>query len=813
MMKPVLNIEIPSAKIAYSLRDGERVSLGRKSKDGADIQIDDPSNILSRKHMEITFKDGRIFVMDTDSANGILHNRALIAKAVAVEIRPEDQIELGGGYQVRFQIEGQLAPERKKKPQESKVNINKQFLKLINDKSRIRIGRGPDNDIIINDLTVSREHAEICFENGQYWVKDLDSKNGVFVDDEEVEGKAPIKEGSTVFICLHSLNLVQGYRDLRKEMAIRATEVEKKFANGNVGLKKMNVEIPYSEFVAVMGPSGCGKSTLIKVLNGDNPASSGQVFVHGLDLIRHYNLLKKKIGYVPQDDIIHKELTVRQTMTYAARLRLPADISINEINQKIESILDSLFDRDKIKKLYDKPVKKLSGGERKRLSIAVELLTEPSVLFLDEPTSPLDPESIDDFLNKLIKLKDKGTTIIMVTHKPEDLNYVDNVIFLGAEGQNVYYGSKEGILNYFGKQNIIQVYNLLSQADTARSFYLRLYNNVQSRVPIQSREALRKERKEDSYLHQFFWLAARYLSVKLNDRENVILLLAQPVIIAGLISLIFKEFQVGVLFLMAMSAIWFGVSNAAKEIVGEQAIYKRERMFNLNIHTYIFSKWMVLSGIALVQAFVFVSIIYIRFRNDTLAGFEEIYLRNFSGTLFFVFFLSVSATLLGLLLSARFNTTEKVMTIVPIALMPQIMLAGVITRIDNWVVEFLSFLTFGRWGTEGLARIQDAHFADRLQDGEQLASVITFSPTMVPDTSALMQNCQCMIPDPKSTQPIAKSALDILNFYDDGLIEKGKLIGGAMNDLSANNLAIFGLNLIFYVSIYIILRRKDSIQQ
>jgi ABC-type multidrug transport system ATPase subunit len=177
-----------------------------------------------------------------------------------------------------------------------------------------------------------------------------------------------------------------------------------------------------------MGPSGCGKTTLLKVLNGETPSTEGRVLISGLDLDENYDYVKTLIGYVPQDDIIHRELTVDQTLYYAARLRM-GQVDPELMANKIEQVLSAL----KIVDHRSKPVSKISGGQRKRVSIAVEILTDPLILFLDEPTSPLDPQTIEEFLSILKDLSLNGTTVVMVTHKPEDLLYMDSVIFM-AEG-------------------------------------------------------------------------------------------------------------------------------------------------------------------------------------------------------------------------------------------------------------------------------------------------------------------------------------------------------------------------------------------
>ena len=583
-----------------------------------------------------------------------------------------------------------------------------------------------------------------------------------------------------------------------KNLSIQAIGTTKKYPKNKIGLQPMSLEIKPKSFVALMGPSGCGKSTLLKCLNGDNPATSGEVYINGLSLIDRYDLVKKDIGYVPQDDIIHRELSVYKTLYYAAKLRLPDDTTKSEIDQRINKVLKSLKldqhdqgNQKGQKDIREKKVKELSGGQRKRISIAVELLTEPSILFLDEPTSPLDPETIDSFLKSLRDLAEGGTSIIMVTHKPEDLNYVDEVVFLGVKGHLVYKGKPQEITQHFNVDTIIEVYSKMSDLEEVKKYYTP---PKEGSISATANPKLKKS-KPDSSFRQLYWLANRYLKIKLNDFNNLLLLLLQPVIIGGLVSLVFTEFRIGVIFLTAISAIWFGVSNSAKEIVGEMAIYKRERMFNLNINTYIISKLLILSLIALIQVVVFVAIIHINFKINVIPEFPETYLRPFWESVGFLFMVSCSATLIGLFLSSYFSTTEKVMTVVPITLMPQIMLAGVMTKLDTRFIEILSFFTLGRWGTEGFARLQDDYFKDN-----DIAAESVLIPEFNPD-GYHKNDCKCE----------AASALDQLGLYDENLIDKGVLIGNAFNNLTANIFAVVILSLIMYLLIFISLSKKDSI--
>jgi hypothetical protein len=429
---------------------------------------------------------------------------------------------------------------------------------------------------------------------------------------------------------------------------------------------------------------------------------------------------------------------------------------------------------------------------------------------LDEPTSPLDPETIENFLASLRKLAKKGTTIIMVTHKPEDLNYVDNVIFMMVNGYLAYEGSSSALLNRFQTDKIVEIYSKVSDKKNINALIDEYYIDPQSQSYSNNSPQELENDPQKSLINQLYWLIRRYFKIKLSDSYNLTLLLAQPLIIAGLISLIFKEFQLGVLFLMAISAVWFGVSNSAKEIVGELAVFRRERMFNLNIHTYILSKWLVLSTIALIQAIIFVTIIYLKFRIFPVVGLEDIYLRNYGLSILFMVYISVSATLIGLALSAYFDNTEKVMTVVPIALMPQIMFAGVITKIDNLVVELISFFTLGRWGTEGFARVQDNASLNNLDSLENPMGVVKFVPGIVkdqPDSTKM----NSPIYDFENLVPEGTSALNILDFYDNQLIQEGSLIGEVFNSFDANISVIMILNIGLYFMIFKFLKKKTAL--
>ena len=654
---------------------------------GSEANVKLENERISRNHLQLVYNsEGSLHVTDLGSTNGTFLNGFKLVPGEDKLLKPKDKLQLAGVNGILIVVE--KANNRKE------TNTQTDIFEKLKRKRQITIGRNSDCDIILDSETVSRYHATIrAIGDGTYSIKDLGSRNGTFINGKKVKGIAKISLTDKIYIGRHQLTLKGKAKDLSEELAITAIGIEKTYSNGVKALKKMDLSVPSKSLLAVMGPSGCGKSTLLKALNGDTPATRGKVLLFGQELLSNYDYLKTQIGYVPQDDIVHQQLTVEECMYFTAKIRLdkPSD---KKIDAKINQILRDL----NISHIKHNLISEISGGQRKRVSIAVELLTDPLILFLDEPTSPLDPQTVEDFLGILKKLSDKGTTVVMVTHKPEDLDYMDEVIFM-AEGGNIsYYGDSKKYKQYFNVKTAVAVFAQISGSTAGQ--WIKRYLNPRPLTQTTSQDFNVKPNSNTSLFLQFYWLTMRYFRIKTNDKINSGIMLIQAPIIAILICLIFDEISSGVLFMIAISAIWLGTQNAAREIVGEQAIYKRERMFNLDIFPYLLSKITVLSFFAIVQSFLFILILSIGYGNNSVS------INNAVDAFIWMSFISVAATFLGLLLSASVNTTEKAMTIVPLILIPQIMLAGLIARVSSPLVEFLSYLTLSRWGVEGFNDIQ-----------------------------------------------------------------------------------------------------------
>lgn len=675
-----------------SFEKGNALNLVAGNSENATLKFD--NSLISRNHLQLIYdENGKLHLQDLGSTNGTFLNGNKITEGENYTLKIKDKIELAGKKGILILVEDHSFENI-----DSKTETN--IIDKLKSKNSISIGRSVDCDIILDSSNVSRKHASIeKSSNGTFIIKDLNSLNGTFVNGKKVKGALELSINDKIYIGKHQLSLSGKTKDLINELAISAKGIQKTYSNGVTALKKMDLSIPSKSLIAIMGPSGCGKSTLLKTLNGDSPASEGKVYLFDQELLSNYDYLKTQIGYVPQDDIIHQKLTVKQCMFFTAKLRLD-----NSTDQQIENKINSILTDLNIMHIKENLISEISGGQRKRVSIAVELLTEPLILFLDEPTSPLDPQTVEDFLNILKNLSEKGTTVIMVTHKPEDLEYMDEVIFMAEGGHIAYYGDSKNYKNYFNVNTAVSVFAQIS-GETA-SFWVNKYSNPSPQNATTSPSIQIKRSSTSNSFKQFYWLTRRYFKIKTNDGFNSTMMLLQAPIIAILICVVFDKITAAVPFITALSAIWFGTNNAAREIVSETAIFKRERMFNLSIFPYILSKISVLAFFSIVQSLIFIIILYINYNSNELMFNDPL------TAFIWMSFISIAATFLGLLLSSLLKTAEKVMTVVPIILIPQIMFAGLVTKIEGPLVEYISYLTLSRWGTEGFNDIQNEIFSD-----------------------------------------------------------------------------------------------------
>ncbi len=624
----------------------------------------------------------------------------------------------------------------------------------------ISIGRMPDNMVHLNHPQVSAHHARLEQTPQGYRIVDLNSTNHVYVNAQRVTNHL-LKPGDEIRIGPFKLTYTGAQLTQQDESnGIRIDALHLKRAGNKqvILLNDISLVIPPRKFVAVVGGSGAGKSTLMDALNGLRPAQQGMVLYNGQDYYRHLAAFSTQLGYVPQDDIIHRDLTVEHALYYAAKLRLPDDFTETQIKQRINEVLEDVD----MKKRRDLLVSKLSGGQRKRVSIALELLANPSVFFLDEPTSGLDPGLDRKMMSLLRRLADRGRTIVLVTHATNNINSCDYVCFLCQGGRLAYFGPPDEAKAYFGKTDFAEIYSALEpsdenpnipaeaearfkqSADYQRYVVAPLNQGPAGRANGLTQTGLVKLPRRGNPWKQFRILSMRYLELLRNDVGNLMILLLQAPIIAIVLFLLaghgtFDPTSIAtcplrqdptatsgpivsidcqrvvnllngpqgdqfaaqqgkskqqvlqdsiepgsggnaqkILFIMAFAAVMFGCINGAREIVKEVPIYRRERTVNLGIAPYMFSKIAVLGTLCLIQSLILVLLVNLKspFRVSIfLPPFLEIYIT--------MALTSLAGLMTGLTISALVPTNDRAMSMIPLALLPQVIFAGVVFSLDN----------------------------------------------------------------------------------------------------------------------------------
>ncbi len=422
--------------------------------------------------------------------------------------------------------------------------------------AEITFGRLQDNDVVLDHPQVSAHHAQLTREQGSYLLTDLNSTNHTYVNGLQVssqllELRDEIRIGPFRFI--YTATELTQY-DESESIRIDALNLKKVGNNQTILLNDISLSIPARSFVALVGGSGAGKTTLLDALSGLRPAQQGTVFYNGQDYYRNQAAFSSQLGYVPQEDIIHRDLTVERALYYAAKLRLPQDFTEAQIEQRIDEVLSDV----EIKHRRSLLISRLSGGQRKRVSIALELLAKPSVFFLDEPTSGLDPGLDRKMMLLLRKLADKGHTIILVTHATNNINFCDYVCFLAAGGNLAYFGPPEEAKAYFGQPEFAEIYSLLDPGDdrprtpveVGETFrqshpYQKYISGPLDQKPKTNTQLLREQQlgsrsQRGNGWRQFFLLTQRYLELLKNDRVSLAILLLQAPIIGLLLLVLIK---------------------------------------------------------------------------------------------------------------------------------------------------------------------------------------------------------------------------------------------------------------------------------
>ncbi len=592
----------------------------------------------------------------------------------------------------------------------------------------MRIGRALENELVVSDLQVSRNHAEFhSTPDGRMEIRDLGSHNGTYVNGQPIpKGGTQLLGPSDVVGVGHSTFRIVGDR-LEEfvdtgEVSFSARHLTVTVDGGKQILKDVSFGVPEKSLIAVIGPSGSGKSTLLKALTGYRPADQGEVLYDNRNLYKHFAELRQRIGLVPQDDILHKELTVKRALKYAAKLRFPADTTAAERDARIDEVLREL----KLDIHKDKKVTSLSGGQRKRVSVALELLTKPSLIFLDEPTSGLDPGMDRDVMQLLRGLADDGRTVLVVTHSVAELATCDKLLVMAPGGSVAYFGPPEEALNFFGYDTWADVFSAFENYrdyDWAGrwkgSQHYQMYAADLDAVAPQSVQVppmqAMKPPKPQGWMSQFVTLVRRYVSVIASDKGFLALMVILPAVLGAVSLLIDADKgllpnpanpQTGriipngtattVLLILAVGACFAGAANSVRELIKERVIYERERATGLSRSAYLMSKVFVLGLITVFQGLL-VGVIGFATREIpeeglVLGGMTLVELS------LPIMALGFTSMMFGLIISSLVKTAEKTMPLLVMFAIIQVVFTGCLFALNDAVgVNQFSYLMPSRW--------------------------------------------------------------------------------------------------------------------
>ncbi len=757
-MKSELVIQLSDGKSWKVELMRETLILGRLPDN--DIII--PSKYVSGKHARLERRSDGWWYTDLKSTNGThLEGRQIR------EIRLQDGMKLQLGREKNKTVfitfhgstEKEVPPPRPvgmetvlEKTTSTTGYVHLRGVTPTGQKRQI-IGRGKEADIHLQSPVISREHASIQPGTSEWILTDLGSKNGTFLNGKRIHRAERLKAGDFIQIGPFRLDY-EGQGKLKQYAASRGLRIDGKgltwVAGKGSNQKKILNDISIScypqEFIALVGGSGAGKSTLMKTLSGLIPPK-GKVLVEGDNLYENYDAYRTMIGYVPQDDILHSELKVQEALEYSARLRLPPDTTESEIRSRIDDALNKV----ELTAQRDQVISSLSGGQRKRASIAVELLADPPLFFLDEPTSGLDPGLEKKVMVILRKLADSGKTIVLVTHATANITECHQVAFL-SQGRLVYFGPPRKACEFFrvGSDDFAEIYNLIGDAESWEKKYRASpsFKQVQERFRSigSARSSAQGKRSAQSFsivafLYQFMLLTRRYFSLIFRDRTLLIILLAVMPLLAFLIlgiadsswltgdspTAISRQlasemasgeksasyFVVGnaqkLLFIMALTAVMLGLFSSAYEIVKERTIYMRERMVFMKLIPYLASKVVPLGIFAAVQCFLFLLVIGSKVEFPSKGVFLPVAIE-----MYITIFLAVlTAISMGLFISSVSPNQNTVTYIILGVLFLQITFAGVIFELPG-AAKNLSSITLTRWTMQALGATADLEGLDTL---------------------------------------------------------------------------------------------------
>jgi ABC-type multidrug transport system ATPase subunit/pSer/pThr/pTyr-binding forkhead associated (FHA) protein len=695
------------------LYDGRRIpvgaaglTIGRDSTCGLVLA----SGLVSPRHAVIATENGRYTLVDEGSRSGTYLNGERFVGGQR-PLAAGDSVAIGD--EILHFVTGAEAPLP---AVEVPAATSTSALRM--DRPRLTIGRSPNNDIILDHPTVSPVHAEIVAGRNGVRIKEV-ARGGTGVRvNGQLASRAFLKTGDEIAIGPYRLvfdgELLQ-QRAVGAGMRLDAEGVRFDLSDKTI-LHPTSLSALPGELVAVIGESGAGKTTLIKALSGAQQPTGGRVMIDGEPVGTRLN----DIGYVPQDEIVHRLLTVREALAYAARLRLSQDTPAADRDAAVERVMAEVG----LSEHADTRIGSLSGGQRKRAGVAVELIDQPGVLFLDEPTTGLDPGLEHRMMRLFRKLADAGRPVLLVTHATRSLSLCDKVAVMGRCGLLCFYGAPAEALEFFGVEHFDDLYVALENqgAEHWHRQFSQRPGAAAPYAPPASTTGRMRTGPPKQILPEATTLTQRYAQLFVRDRRNLRILAFQVPLLALGTSLLFKgdvfirgaeDMHAGesaqLLFLLVTVATWFGAIAAAREIIKERTVVQRELAIGVRPVSYLASKAALLFTVTGLQTMALALIVL------TLRPLHE----PGAGTVTFLLLLAAWCGVgMGLIVSVVVRSEDQASSFIPLILVPQLLFGGAIVPTEQMgaVMAFLSKVITSQWAFAGIGN--SVHMQDRIDEDQ-----------------------------------------------------------------------------------------------
>jgi len=612
--------------------------------------------------------------------------------------------------------------------------------RVVLGRQAISIGRASTCDICLADPQVALIHAEVQPQvSGGWRVVDQASGRPTLLNGAPVTS-APLREGAVLQIAHFKLQLVvdeQGSASLMVEGERSFSSLSVRHLRREIGEVSLLDDVSFTVFtgevVAVVGPSGAGKTTLLHAISAVTPADSGDVLLDGNDFHRLLGADRSLVGIVPQDDLVHSELTVGESLAYSGRLRFQGDVDKQEVNQAVGRVLDELdIAHIREQRIGDALRRGISGGQRKRVNLGQELMSRSTrVLFLDEPTSGLDPRASQDIVRLVRQLADRGRIIFLVTHDltPEVLAQVDHLLVLVPGGRVAFFGPPKDAARYFQVRTPDAIFNrfgdhspetwaaLFKESEVHRKYVVTRDRLLGVEGVDRGRDAEVSSPRLQGLRH-LRALTSRYALTRLRDATGMAVLGVQPVILALVMSIVFPEPTDGFLFMLSLSCLWFGMSASVRELIADRAIWRREARIGVGVGTYVASKVLVLGTAVVGQCVFLAGVLYAVFGLGDY-GHSPALLAAVSSLI------GLMGMSVGLFVSSVWTSSEAAVGTLPLLLIPQITFSGILVGLRDMtaLAKGLTHITVQRYAYNAVIRAGE-EVAVRTTGGDYKTSTI-----------------------------------------------------------------------------------------